>query len=107
MAEPMVGTSWGRWTVVRACAPAQRYGEPFARQRVMVRCRCGTERAVFVVDLQAGKTAGCRVCVARCRAADVVLGQLARTQGPPLVRDLLVHLEAATEAWIGEAHHGG
>lgn len=67
-----VGSTWGRWTVLRHAAPAPRYGAGFARARVHVRCVCGHETDVWVCDLQASNgTRGCRsvVCRARFEAA--------------------------------------
>lgn len=55
-----MGSTWGRWTVVKRIAPAQRYGTSYMRARVRVRCVCGEEKPVFVCDLRSGKTAGCR-----------------------------------------------
>lgn len=66
-----IGSTWGRWTVVKHAPPARRYGESGTRARVVVRCVCGTERPVFASDLQSGKTRGCRSheCLWRWRHA--------------------------------------
>lgn len=61
-----VGSKWGRWTVVKYVAPAQRYGS-YSRARVRVRCVCGHEQPVFVCDLQSEKTSGCRRAACRSR----------------------------------------
>lgn len=57
---PKTGSTWGRWTIIGRARPAKRYGETYARARVVVRCVCGREQPVFVCDLRSGRTAGCR-----------------------------------------------
>jgi hypothetical protein len=47
------GTQFGQWTVIEEC---QKRG----RERAFTcRCTCGTERAVLLSNLRAGKTSGC------------------------------------------------
>lgn len=98
---------YGRWTVIRAAAPAQQGSETYQRRRVIVRCVCGTERAMFVVKLVAGSTGGCRACAGRARAADrvrLLLAQLGRVGGH--VADLREALEARVESWLAEGPWG-
>ncbi|MGE0785992.1 MAG: hypothetical protein AB7S26_09915 [Sandaracinaceae bacterium] len=71
---------------MKRAAPAARYGESGTRARVYVRCVCGHEQTVFVNDLQAGKSSGCRKgsCSARWTA----------------VTQLRAYLDAAIDAFL-------
>lgn len=55
-----VGSQWGRWTVIRHTSPGNVGREPYARSRVVVRCVCGAERAIFETWLRRGLSTGCR-----------------------------------------------
>lgn len=69
-----VGSKWGRWTVVKHASPAQRYGEPGARARVVVRCVCGASQTMWENDLRSRKSGGCRSakCAAKHEAAEAL-----------------------------------
>lgn len=56
------GSQFGRW-VVLGPAPRGRDGSP----RSLCRCECGTEKAVHIDNLTAGKSRGCPSCGARNR----------------------------------------
>jgi hypothetical protein len=65
--------STGRWTILaRATSQQRRPSQPYLRARVHVRCVCGTERTVWLEDLETpDRTTGCssRRCKARWEAS--------------------------------------
>ena len=54
------GTSFDRWTVLRAGEPGFLGSETQRRARVWVRCWCGARELRFARDLSTGKSSGCR-----------------------------------------------
>lgn len=62
----------GRWTVLARAVPLRRRPSvPAIRARVHVRCVCGTERIIWLEDLESGRSRGCesRRCAARFLAS--------------------------------------
>lgn len=70
-------TTVGRWTVLRYAAPAMRRESDHGnRRRVYCRCVCGREEVLWVQDLLAGRTTGCKSI--KCRARNDAVAAVTR-----------------------------